>query len=233
MKTLYKKELNYYLNNPIGYIVIILFAVFTNFLFIKDLFLVGSASLRPFFGVAPWILMVFVPAVAMRSIAEEKRIGTIETLLTLPISETQIVLAKFLALLTLIGIGLVLTLGLPLVLAYLVRLYIPELLVGYVGVLLLAASFLSMSIFFSSLTKNQVIAFLFSLLMLFLLLVMSTDFAASVLPRFIQEALVYFSPLYHLESFTKGIIDLRSIVYFLSFVGLFLTLTVIDLERRD
>src|SRR4030065_469479 len=78
MKYLYKKELNYYLNNPIGYIVLVLFAVFANFLFVKDIFIVGSASMRPFFNFLPWLFLIFVPALTMRIISEEKRVNTID-----------------------------------------------------------------------------------------------------------------------------------------------------------
>ena len=95
MKNLYKKELNYYLNNPIGYIVVVLFAVFANFLFVKDIFVIGSASMRPFFSILPWLFLVFIPALSMRTLSEEKRVNSIEILLTLPVSETQVVLAKF------------------------------------------------------------------------------------------------------------------------------------------
>jgi ABC-2 type transport system permease protein len=232
MYTLYKKELNYYLNNPIGYIVIVLFAVFANFLFVKDLFIVGSASMRPFFNLLPWLLLVFIPTLSMRSLSEEKRANTLETLLTLPLSETQIVLSKFLSLFTITGIGLLLTMGLPVSLSLLTRLYLPEIIVGYLGVLSLSAFFISISMFFSSLTKNQVISFLISAIVLFGLLVVATDFTASVLPRFMQDAVSYFSPLYHLESFVKGMIDLRSLVYFFSGVVLFLFLTITDLEKR-
>jgi len=91
MITLYKKELSYYLSNSVGYIILILFAGFANFLFVKDVFLLGSVSMRPFFSVIPWLFMIFVPAISMRSISEERRTNTIETLLTLPVSETQIV----------------------------------------------------------------------------------------------------------------------------------------------
>src|SRR3989344_5665671 len=108
MKNLYKKEIAYYLNNPIGYIVVILFAVFANFLFVKDIFVVGSASMRPFFSFLPWLFLVFVPALTMRILSEEKRVNTLEVLLTLPVSETQVVLAKFFALLTVAAVGLLL-----------------------------------------------------------------------------------------------------------------------------
>ncbi|MBI2641549.1 ABC transporter permease subunit [Candidatus Roizmanbacteria bacterium] len=232
MFTLYKKELNYYLNNPIGYIVLALFAVFANFLFVKDIFVTGSASMRPFFGLIPWLFLVFVPALSMRILSEEKRTNTIERLLTLPISESEVVLAKFLSLLSLVAIALFLTFGLPISLSFLTKLYFPEILVGYIGTLFLASHYISLSIFFSSQTKNQVVAYLISAVLLFLLLVLSTDFSASVLPRFAQDFLSYFSPLYHLQNFVKGVIDFRSIIYFVSFTILFLFLTIIDLEKR-
>lgn len=232
MKSLYKKELGYYLNNPIGYIIVILFAAFANFFYVKDIFIIGSASMRPFFSIVPWFLLIFIPAISMRSLAEEKRMNTLETLLTLPISETQIILSKFLALLTILGMGLSLTLGLPISLSFLSRLYLPEILVGYLGVLFLGAFFISLSLFFSSQTKNQVIAFLVSILVLFFLLVMSTDFISSVLPKFVQDALIYFSPLYHLDNFLKGLVDLRSLFYFVSSILLFLFLSITELEKR-
>lgn len=233
MKHLYKKELNYYLNNPIGYIVVALFAVFANFLFIKDIFLVGSASMKQFFVLLPWLLMVFIPALTMRIISEEKRLNTIEILLTLPVSEIQIVLSKFMALLTLMLAGLLLTIGLPISLSMLTKVYLPEILVGYLGALLMGGALISLSIFFSSLTKNQVLVFLTSAISIFFLLVLSTDFTASVLPKFIQDFLSYFSPLYHLQNFIKGLVDLRSVFYFCSLIVIFLFLTVIQLEKRN
>lgn len=233
MLNLYKKELNYYLNNPIGYIVLILFAVFANFLFVKDIFVVGSASMRPFFNFLPWLFLVFIPALTMRSISEEKRVNTIEVLLTLPVSEAQIVLAKFLALLTITCLGLFLTVGLPLSLAALTKIYLPEIFAGYIGSILLAGLYISISMFFSSLTKNQVVAFLLSAVVIFLLLVVGTDFTAGILPGIIHDNLVYFSPFNHLNNFIKGVIDLRSLFYFLSFTVMFLFLTIIDLEKRS
>ena len=232
MRNLYKKELNYYLNNPIGYIVVVLFAVFANFLFVKDIFVVGSASLRPFFSFLPWLFLVFVPALTMRVLSEEKRINTIEVLLTLPISELQIVLAKLLSILTVVSVGLVLTLGLPISLSLLTKVYLQEVIVGYLGSILLACLFISLSMFFSSQTKNQVVAFLTSALTIFFLLVLGSDFTANVLPRGIHEFLVYFSPFNHLDNFIKGIIDVRSVFYFVSFTVMFMFLTVVDLEKR-
>lgn len=232
MFTLYKKELNYYLNNPIGYIIVVLFAVFANFLFVKDIFVVGSASMRGFFGIVPWLFLIFIPALTMRVFSEEKRVNTIEVLLTLPVSETQIVFSKFLALLTLVSGALILTSGLPLSLAFLTKIYLPEILVGYIGLFFLASFFISLSMFFSSQTKNQVVALLVSVIILFLTLVLSTDYLSTILPKFLQDFLVYFAPLFHLQNFTKGIIDLRSLFYFIGVTILFLFLTVVDLEKR-
>ena len=232
MKNLYKKELNYYLNNPIGYIVVVLFAVFANFLFVKDIFVIGSASMRPFFNFLPWLFLIFIPALTMRTLSEEKRVNTIEVLLTLPLSEMQVVLTKLLALLTMMSIGLLLTLGLPISLSFLTRIYLPEIIVGYLGGVFLAAFYISLSMFFSSQTKNQVVAFLTSVMSLFFLLVLGTEFTTNVLPRSIQDFLVYFSPVNHLGNFIKGVIDLRSLFYFASFTVMFVFLTVVDLEKR-
>ena len=203
MKNLYKKELNYYLNNTIGYIVIILFAVFVNFFFVKDLFVIGSASMKSFFNISAWFLVIFIPALTMRTIAEEKRANTLEILLTLPISATQIVLAKFLSLLTLLVIAFSLTLSLPVSLSFISNLYLPEILIGYMGMIFLGGIFIALSMFFSSLTKNQVVAFLSSAIVLFLTLILGSDFLATIFPRFILDFLNYFSPLYHLENFIK------------------------------
>ncbi len=233
MKSLYKKEIGYYLNNPIGYIIVILFGVFANFLFVKDIFLIGTASMKPFFSFLPWLFMIFIPALSMRILSEEKRTNTLETLLTLPISETQIVTAKFFALLTVVCIGLLLTLSLPISLAFLSGLYFPETLVGYLGAISISASFIAVCMFFSSQTKNQVVAFLSSVIVLFLLIVLATDFISTIFPRILLDYAILFSPTYHLQNFIKGILDFRSIFYFLGITTIFLFLTIIDLEKRQ
>ncbi len=230
---LYKKELRYYLNSSIGYIIVILFAGFANFLFVKDIFVVGSASMKPFFSLLPWIFLIFIPALTMRILSEERRTNTIEVLLTLPVSESQIIVSKFFALCTLIGIALILTMGLPISLFFLTKLYIPELIVGYLGSLLLASAFISVALFFSSQTKNQVVAFLSSVITLFVLLVLGTDFMATIFPKVLLDFLNYFTPQYHFASFIKGVIDIRSVMYFVSLIAVSLFFTIVSLEKRD
>ncbi|PIQ73809.1 ABC transporter [Candidatus Roizmanbacteria bacterium CG11_big_fil_rev_8_21_14_0_20_36_8] len=238
MKALFKKELLFYFNSPLGYISIVLFGVFANFMFVKDIFVYGSASLRPFFEIVPWLFMIFIPALTMRLIAEEKRTNTIEVLMSMPISEMQIVISKWLSTVLMVGVGLILTMGLPISMYLLtkqvgVRLYLPEVFVGYFGLILLASAYISISLFFSSITKNQIVAFLTSALVIFFLMIFSTDFAASILPKLLQNYLNYLSPTTQLDSLIKGVLDLRSIFYFVSVDALFIFLTVIGLENRQ
>jgi len=233
MITLFKKELRYYLNNPIGYIVLILFATTINFLYMKDVFIIGSVSVQSFFSLIPWIFLVFIPALVMRSLAEEKRLNTIEILFTLPVSKLQIMIAKFLTSFVLVCIGLLLTASVPVTFIFLLHLSVPEILTGYMGCLLVACVFISISLFFSSLTKSQVVSFLFSLVTLFIFLGISSELLSSVLPKVAQDILIYFSPIYHFQNFIKGIIDLRSLYYFISITVLFLFLTLIRLRKRD
>lgn len=233
MIPLFKKELNYYLNNPVGYIILILFGVFANFLFAKDIFISGSASMKPFFSLVPWLLIIFIPAVCMRTIAEEKKVNTIETLLSLPISEFQIVFAKFMSMVVFCLIALLTTVTLPISLFFISKLYLPEVIVGYLGLVFFAGSAVSLSLFFSSLSKNQVVVFLGSIISLFILLIISEDILSSIMIKPVQDFLSYFSPLYQMQSFIRGVIDFRSVFYFISFIFVFIFMAVINLENRE
>jgi len=232
MKALYKKELMQYLNNPVGYVVPLLFALFANYLFMKDVFVVGSASMKSFFGVVPWLLFIFIPALAIRSFSEEKRTNTIEVLMTLPLSEQDIVLAKILSLLTISTGALVLTFSVPLVLGGISKLFIPEVLIGYVGLFLLSAAYVAFSVYVSSRVSNQIASFLASVLILFVATTLSSDFLANILPKVAQDFLLFASPLLHMENFAKGVVDLRSLFYFVGLTFLFFRLTVMELQKR-
>lgn len=237
MKALIRKELGHFFNNPFGFIVVTVFALFANFLFVKDVFVVGTVSMRQFFVIAPWVGMVFIPALAMRSLADERKSNTIEVLRTLPVSEFHIVLSKTVALSLVSAMGLFLTMGLPISLSFIASsagsaLYLPEVIIGYVGLLMYFTLGISITIFFSSMTSNQVVAFLLGSITLFILNLMGTDFMATVLPKIIQDALVFVSPINHLDTFVKGTIDVRSLFYFISVPFVFLLLTVLDLEKR-
>lgn len=237
MKSIIKKEVNQFFNNPYGYIVLVLFAVFANFLFVKDVFVVGTISMKAFFQLLPWILMIFIPALAMRSMPEEKRLNTIEILRTLPLTDFQIVMGKFVAIIMVGIVGLALTLGLPISLNALASasgsLYVPEVMIGYFGAIFYIFMAVALSQFYSGMTASQVVAFLLSALTLFVLNMAGTEFMGTVLPKIAQDALLILSPSNHLFSFTNGVIDIRSIFFFVSVTTIFLFLSVIDLEKRN
>jgi len=232
MKHLYKKELLHYFNSPVGYSVPIVFALFLGYLFIKDVFVVGSASLKPFFSVAPWLLFILIPAISMKSISEEKQSNTIEVLMTLPLSERSIVLAKLLSLFTITAVTLGLTLSIPIVLGFISNLYLPEIMVGYIGLTLLSLLYLSFSLYISSRVSSQIASFALSVVLLFLMTTLSSDFLANILPKTAQDVLIFGSPLLHLENFAKGVIDFRSLSYFFFLIILFFELTVKELQKR-
>lgn len=232
MKALYKKELMQILNSPMGYSVPVVFALFVGYLFMKDVFVIGSASLKPFFSVAPWLLFILIPALSMRSLSEEKKSNTIEVLMTLPLSEQAIAMAKLLSLLTITAITLFLTLSLPVVLGFISTLYIPEIVVGYIGLVLLSTLYLSFSLYVSTKVSNQIASFSISTIILFLLTTLSSDFLANLLPKAAQDILIFGSPLLHLDNFVKGVVDLRSLSYFAALIMLFFTLTVTELKKR-
>jgi len=232
MKALYKKELMQLLNSPVGYSVPIVFALFLGYLFMKDVFVIGSASLKPFFSVAPWLLFILIPALSMRSISEEKRSNTIEVLMTLPLSESTIVLSKLLSIFTLTAITLALTLSVPLVLGFISSLYIPEIIIGYIGLLLLSLLYLSFSLYISSRVSNQIASFSISTIILFLMTTLSSDFLANLFPKEVQDILLFGSPILHLDNFVKGVVDFRSLSYFILLIALFFKLTVTELQKR-
>jgi ABC-2 type transport system permease protein len=180
-----------------------------------------------------WAFVIFIPATVMRTFSEEKRLNTIEVLLSLPVSEVEIVLAKFLSNMMFVVVGLVLTLGVPATLYSLARIYLPEIIVGYLGCLCIGASFVSVGMFFSSTTKNQIVSLLGTLMALLVLVSLSVELITSLLPPVIKDVLSYLSPVYHLQTFMKGIVDVRSFFYFAGITVLFLFLTVMQIEKRD
>jgi ABC-2 type transport system permease protein len=219
VKILLVKELGAFYRNPFGYIAIGLFGLFANFLFIKDLFIRDNASMRPFFEITLWILILFVPAFSMRMFAAEIRSKTFEVLLSLPISEKGIVLAKYMALVIVGFVALLTTVTIPITLFFIAKLYLPVIVVSYFGLFLVMSVFIAISLFFSSLTSNQIISFLSAVIVLFLTVVIGSEFMSGMIPRVVAQQLVFFSPMYHLDLFLKGVIDMKS-VFFLLFANL-------------
>lgn len=228
-----KKELSWYFNGPVGYIILSLLLVFANFIFFKDFFIRGEADLRSFFAILPWLLLFFIAGITMRSFSEEKRTGTFELLLSLPLSELEIVTGKFFASCLFVLTAFALSLTTPLTLFLLGKPDLGNIISGYLGLLLFSSALIAIGIFVSSLTKNQVVALLTSTLIFFVLLALGDGLITEQLPKPISSLLSLVSLRYHLESFSRGVVDLRDVVFFLTLSLSFLFLAIKTTENRD
>jgi len=229
---LFKKELMSYFNSPIAYIFIAIFLIVGNWLFFNFFFLNAQASLRSYFSILPWIFLFLAPSLTMRLWSEEKKSGTVEFLLTLPISNWQIVLAKFFSVLVFLIITLLLSLSLPITVARLGHLDLGPVVGGYLGAILLGGAYLALGLFISSLTKNQIIAFISSLVAAFVLFVIGADFITIGLPNGLALILKHLSLGSHFDNIARGVIDTKDLVYYFSFIFLFLWLNVKVIEGR-
>lgn len=217
-----KRELASYFDSLLAYIMIVAFLGFSGFFtWMKgaDIFYVNQASLQAFFGIAYWTLFFFIPALTMRLIAEERKTGTIEMLLTKPISEWNIVSGKFLAALLLIVVALILTLPYYFTVASLGDIDHGAVWLGYLGLILMSGAYISIGLFTSSLTNNQIVAFLLALLIGILFHVIF-DVLAGSLPAFSGGIFHYLSMNTHFESISRGVLDSKDLVYFFSIIFL-------------
>ncbi len=229
---LFKKELAAYFNSPIAYIFIGAFLVVGNWLFFKNFFLLGQASLRGYFVLLPWLFMFLAPALTMRLWAEEKKMGTIEFLLTLPITNWQAVLAKFFSAVAFLAITLGLTLSLPLSVARLGSLDFGPVIGSYVGAILLGGAYLALGLFVSSLTRNQIIAFILALAACFLLFIVGEDFVISGIPKALVPVAQFVGLGQRFANIARGVIDSRDFIYYASLIWFWLWLNVKALEGR-
>ncbi len=227
-----RKEFRSYFSSVIGYIFITLFLAVSGWLFMSTFFLVGEASMRGYFQWMPWLLMIFVPAVSMRLWAEEKKLGTIVLLMTFPLSDGEVVAGKFLAALGFIG----LTLGLSFPVAITVAVSgDPDwgpILGGYLGSLFLAATFLAIGVFFSSITENQIVALLLAFFTSLFLYIVGMPIFLVVIPDVLDGFFATLSPKTHFESIQRGVIDSRDIIYYVSLIGFFLFLNTRSVQSR-
>jgi ABC-2 type transport system permease protein len=223
-----RKELRSYFNSPIAYVVAVTFVLFCAIwvLFLQSFFTGNNASLRPLFGVLPLVFIIVMPAITMRSWAEERKLGTAELLLTLPFRESTLVAGKFLAALALLAIMVALTVPMPLLLARFGRFDWGEVAGQYIGVLFLGAAGISVGLFISSLATNQISAFLISLFVLLIFTLISEVNSAFSLPNILAGVLNYLSLSSHFYNFQKGLIDTRDLLFYAIVCGLFLYLNV-------
>jgi ABC-2 type transport system permease protein len=222
MKHIFNKEFKSYFVSPIAYIVISVFLIIIGWLFFSTFFLDRQANLTRFFNLLPVSFAFVVPAVTMRLFSEEINIGSYELLLTLPVTFRDIILGKFLASVAFIGVMLIPTFAYALTTAILGKLDWGPVLGGYLGALLLGGTYSSIGILASSITRNQVVAFILGMAVC-LALTLLIDFLLFFLPNFLVGIFQYLSANYHFKNIARGVIDLRDILYFVSvsFVALF------------
>lgn len=236
IKTVYaltKKELLTYFNSPIAYIFIGVFLVAGNWLFFKWFFLIGQASMRNYFSLLPWIFLFLAPALTMRLWAEEKRSGSIEFLLTLPVTDWQVVLSKFFGSLLFLLVSLLLTFSIPLTVVLLGDADMGPIIGSYLGALFLGGSYLALGLFISSLTKNQIIAFVLGVMACFGFFMIGADFVLAGAPVAIAPIMKFIGLGSHFNSIAKGVIDSKDIIYYLSFIFIFLWLNARIIESRN
>jgi len=241
MFTLYRKEISSFLNSLIGYIVIIVFlTIISLFMWVfpgeMNILDAGYANIDTLFVIAPWVFMFLVPAITMRSFADERKSGTIELLLTRPLSDLQIILAKYLAGITLVVLSLIPTL-IYYISVHLLGNPVGNIDVGgmwgsYIGLLFLSSGFVAIGVFTSSITENQIIAFILAVFLCFFFYIGFDSISNLALFGKVDALIIQLGIQEHYISMSRGVIDTRDVVYFLSLAAFFILLTKTVLESR-
>ena len=230
IKTIFRRELQSYFNSAIAYVVIVVFLAIIGWFHTSNLFLSNVATLRLMFELVPIVFLFVVPAITMRLLSEEKKSGTIELLTTKPLHDFEIVLGKFLAGWSLVGVALLLTLVYYLTVASLGKIDNGPVVGGYLGLLLMAGVYVAIGLLASSLTENQVIAFIIGFIFVFVLFML--DKILIYIPESIASIVEFLGIDYHFSNIARGVIDSRDVIYFASLLGFMLYMTVVSLGRR-
>jgi ABC-2 type transport system permease protein len=223
--TIVKRELASYFSSPVAYVFLVIFLLLTGFFTFTagSFFERGEASLASFFGWHPWLYLVLVPAVGMRLWAEERRSGTLELLLTMPVAPWQVIIAKFVASWIFIGVALALTFPAIITVNILGDPDNGMIGAGYIGSFFLAGAYLAVTCMTSAMTRNQVVAFILSVVLCLFLILAGFNPVTDLLTRWANPAVVdtvaAFSVVTHFDNFQRGVIDLRDLVFFLSVIG--------------
>ncbi len=229
---IFRRELRSYFNSPIAYVVIVVFLAILGWFFASNLFLNNVASLYIIFDspLVKILFLVIAPAITMRLLAEEKKSGTIELLTTKPVKDVEIILGKFLAAWCVLGAALLPTLLYVVTMAALGSIDIGAVLSGYVGLMLMGGVFIALGLLASSLTENQIVAFILGFIFTFVLFML--DKVLPYLPSFMASTMEFLGVDFHYSGIARGVIDSRNIIYFASMLGFSLMLATVSLERR-
>ena len=236
--SIYKREFTSYFVTPVAYVFIVIFLFMTGvFTFYLGAFYESNqADLEPFFRFHPWLYLFLIPAISMRLWSDERKSGTIELLMTLPVSITDTVVAKYLAAWSFTAIALSLTFPMWITVNYLGNPDNTVVLASYIGSLIMAGGFLAIGSCISALTKSQVISFVISVVICFMFILsgfpMVLDLFESWAPQAVVDAVASFSFLTHFTSIKKGVIDIRDLVYFAALITFWLYVNIIIIENK-
>ena len=227
---IFLKEIKLYFNSPIAYIVIVVWLLISGWFFSSTIFLINQVTIDNFLNNLPLFFVFFIPAITMKLFAEELKSGTIEVLTTLPVKDYEIITGKFLASFFVVTIAILMTLIHPFTLLFLGKLDFGQVIGSYLGIWLMGFFFTWIGCFSSSLTKNQIIAFIigFVICFTFFMIGKTLDFVPARFVTFVE----YVSIDYHFENISKGVIDSRDIIYYFSFSAFFYFLTLYSMGSR-
>ena len=225
-----QKELRVYFNSPVAYIVIIAFLLISGWLFSSQIFLNKQATLEYFLSDIPLLLVFIVPAVSMRLFAEEQKVGTIKILATLPLRDFEIIMGKYLAAFALMATAVLSMLIHPVTLSFLGNIDWGRVAGSYLGLMLLIASFMAIGLFASSITKNQIVAFIIGFVICFAFFIIGK--VLDLVPSFMVNFVEYFGIDSHFENISKGLIDSRDLIYYASVIIFFLYAAYLTMRSR-
>ncbi|MCL4384036.1 ABC transporter permease [Patescibacteria group bacterium] len=231
--TIARKEVLGYFSSPVGYVFAGLMLLVANWLFFQDFFVANQANLAPLWNSLGFLLSLFVPALSMNALSEEKKNGNWEVILSLPVSETQMVLGKFLGLLFCVGVSLLLFLPTVGVVFYLGKPDTGVMAGGALGVLFMAVTYLAIGIFASALSNQAVVGFMVAMIFLLVNSFMGQDSILSRFPPLVSSVIGYLSISWHANRFADGLVQGSDVVFFVSFCAIFLILTVMWLKARN
>jgi len=228
--TVAKREIKAYFNSPVAYIVVTVFMLIAGYLYWSQLFLEKQAELRYYFTLTPLVFTFIIPAITMRLIAEEKGSGTLEMLITMPVRDWEVVLGKFLAGMAMLAAIVGMTCFYAVTLAFLGPLDRGPMITGYLGLLLMGGAYVSIGVMASSLTRNQIVAFILAFAISFALFIFGQ--IVQYAPDWITPVLAFLSMGNHFESLSRGVIDSRDVLYYVSVMVVALIIATVSLESR-
>ncbi len=228
--TIAKREIKTYFNSPVAYIVVTVFMLIVGYLFFSQLFLDKQAELRTYFNLTPLVFTFIIPAITMRLLAEEKGSGTLEMLITMPVRDWEVILGKFLAGMGMLAAIVGMTFFYAITLAMLGPVDRGPVIAGYLGLLLMGASYVAIGVMASSFTRNQIVAFILAFAISFALFIFGQ--ITQLAPEWLAPIISFLSMGKHFEPLSRGIIDSRDVVYYLSVTVVCLVIATVSLESR-